>query len=345
MASHSEYRKEDVALTPRGWHVRSVTQGAHVVRIAFPPGSRMTGSGHVVQILHPRHENPGYCPSKTRMTNPAELVLMGANPMRRNPRSTFGMTAREAEREVGKHDRIAARLAKKYPHFAIRWHTGNISQAFRSHDEAERILRRFHGAGEIIRINPMPASRERYRNPATAEAAREIREGFVDHESHSYRVANEPHIPLGDYAELGTSGYVEDSDTGERAEAYLAVKPAKGGYRLQIMLVRRGVAFLSDTTRRQIWIGGRYEMPEREIAQFANDRDDPITLGECFGIGYIAVKYHPQIDNHAAGRRILWEHEFGEEDGNRPRLVYHAGIARLSLEGGNYRVTDAGIVN
>jgi len=366
-----------VATKPRGWKVRSVAQGEHVVRIAFPPGRRETGSGHVVEILHPRHENPGYCPSKTRMTNPAELVLMTANPM--NPRvsgSRFTDAEKKELRRIGlkpshyttpedvasakdmlrRTEEIRQRersgfYSRRNPrsggeHYAIRWHTGNISQAFHSEDEAQRILDRFHGAGTIIRVNPMPAHRERYRNPiATSEAgtAREIREGFTHAESRGYRVADEPHIPAGDYAELGTSGYVTDG--AERAEAYLAVKPAKGGYRLQLTLEQRGITFVSDTSRRQIWIAGRYEMSEREVAQFTDDRRPSVNLGECVGIGYIAVKYHPEIENHAAGKRILWEHQFGEETGVCPYLIYDRTHARLLLEGGAYRVEDAGIVN
>ena len=46
----------------------------HVVRIAFPRGRRVTGAGRVIEVLHPRHENP------CRLPNPAELVVMMANP-------------------------------------------------------------------------------------------------------------------------------------------------------------------------------------------------------------------------------------------------------------------------
>jgi hypothetical protein len=374
--------------------VRTVTQGEHEVRIAFPPGRREKGSGHVVEILHPTHENPGYCPSKTRMQNPAELVLMGANPSRgdffdESPEQTKKRLAKEGKKwtpkAVWKHyeslrrkelrERKAADDRSKNPtrsqrirgarersaeirhvreefrsernpsqRWAIQWHTGNISQAFHSRGEAERMLGAFHDAGKIIRVNPMPAESERYRNPIGAEAAeaQEIREGFVHQESRGYRVADEPLIPSGDYAELGTGGMVRGD--GESAEAYLAVRPAKGGYRLQIG-IPKGVTFLSDTTRRKIWIAGAVEISPMELAMFTDEHAGRVTLGEAMGIGYIAVKYHPQIENHAAGRRILWEHEFGEETGVRPTLIYHAEQQRLSLEGGAYTVKDEGIVN
>jgi hypothetical protein len=70
----SRYRTEHVATVPRGYRVRTVKKAGHEVRIAFPPGPRKTGSGRVVEVLHPREENP------CRLPNPAELVIMTANP-------------------------------------------------------------------------------------------------------------------------------------------------------------------------------------------------------------------------------------------------------------------------
>jgi hypothetical protein len=56
----ANFRTQDIATTPKGWHVRTVTHpSGHQARIAFPPGSRKKGSGRVVQILHPnREQNP-----------------------------------------------------------------------------------------------------------------------------------------------------------------------------------------------------------------------------------------------------------------------------------------------
>lgn len=71
----SKYRHQDISAVPAGWRVRTVKAGAHRVRVAFPPGARQKGSGKVVSVLHPQNENP------CRMNNPAELVLMGANPL------------------------------------------------------------------------------------------------------------------------------------------------------------------------------------------------------------------------------------------------------------------------
>jgi hypothetical protein len=65
---------QHVAIAPADWEVQTVKAGAHRVRVAFPPGQ---GSGVPVQVLHPRSENP-LCHK-----NPAELLLIGTNPLRR----------------------------------------------------------------------------------------------------------------------------------------------------------------------------------------------------------------------------------------------------------------------
>jgi hypothetical protein len=69
-----QYRIEHYSTLRSGEKVRSVRRGGHVVRIAFPHGRRIKGSGRVLEVLHPQHENP------CRLPNPAELVVMMANP-------------------------------------------------------------------------------------------------------------------------------------------------------------------------------------------------------------------------------------------------------------------------
>jgi hypothetical protein len=84
----AKYIHEEVASVPRGWKVRTVTRGSHRVRIAFPPGPRQTGSGRLISVLHPRGESQNPCRIRYLM-NPAELLIMGANPHRpRRPNPT-----------------------------------------------------------------------------------------------------------------------------------------------------------------------------------------------------------------------------------------------------------------
>jgi len=81
------FRHEDVASVPGGWKVRTVVAGSHRVRVAFPPGRKVKGSGRLVSILHPLvGSNPCANPCNLRSTNPSELMVMSANnpPRRRN---------------------------------------------------------------------------------------------------------------------------------------------------------------------------------------------------------------------------------------------------------------------
>jgi len=75
--TEARYKTQDVEQVPSGWRVRTVQSGAHQIRVAFPPGPRRRGAGKVVQILHPRTDNP--C-----SLNPAELVILG-NPSKDVP--------------------------------------------------------------------------------------------------------------------------------------------------------------------------------------------------------------------------------------------------------------------
>lgn len=132
MAAAAKLRVEHVAPTPRGWKVRTVLSGRHRVRIAFPPGARKKGSGKLVEILHPRAENPKAAGCVTpvsaaplvRKANPGELVIFG-NPKRKRARrnakpkgtskSTFWMTAKEAEEHLKKLARKPSRPAQGNP--------------------------------------------------------------------------------------------------------------------------------------------------------------------------------------------------------------------------------------
>jgi hypothetical protein len=85
---------EHVRTTPRGWKVRTAMSGRHRVRIAFPPGARRKGSGEVVEILHPKGENPScnVTPSaaaKIASKFPAEL-----------PHGSAGRTAKSNSRQA-----------------------------------------------------------------------------------------------------------------------------------------------------------------------------------------------------------------------------------------------------
>jgi hypothetical protein len=95
---------EHIHETPAGYRVKSITKGKHVIRIAFPAGRYQAGSGKVVEVLHPRAENPicrisRIIRTNVRAKNPGELIILGANPMgkRRNPDAAVAADELNAE--------------------------------------------------------------------------------------------------------------------------------------------------------------------------------------------------------------------------------------------------------
>lgn len=251
--------------------------------------------------------------NRRREKNPAELLLMGANP----------------------HGQ----------HYAVRWHTGRLSNSYASKEEAQAILDKFHGKGQLVLVNPLPIRGGRRRNPAElmvmganpdgAEAARTVREGFVAKPSNHFSVTDEPHIPKGDYAELGDL-------------VSLTVEPARGiglGVK-EINLDSSKIKVIASGNRKQIYFCGGDQVIDRDdLAKFTDKENGTVELGKCREIVYLAKKYHAEVGNSAAGKNVEWVHEFGEESGNRPVLLYSTSLDRLILRGGNYRVEDAGIID
>jgi hypothetical protein len=79
----ARFMVEHVATKPRGYRVRTVVKKSHRVRIAFPPGRRVPGSGQVLEVLHPLHENPCTLPNPQELlvlANPGAELLVLANP-------------------------------------------------------------------------------------------------------------------------------------------------------------------------------------------------------------------------------------------------------------------------
>jgi hypothetical protein len=172
-----------------------------------------------------------------------------------------------------------------------------------------------------------PKSRQkraiRRQNPDAAG----IREDFTGMSVEHEHVRQEPHMPAGNYAQLGKL-------------LSLYVKPRAGGQVLEI----RGsnVIVVSDESARQIWFVGGDQDVSSALAQFgALDRGAGVyELGEARRIDYEQRKEHvpdPEQDH--------WRHNFGEETDERPKVLYDATHKRLLLEGGAYHIRREGIVN
>jgi len=159
--------------------------------------------------------------------------------------------------------------------------------------------------------------------------AADIREDFTGAPSEWVTSANEPHMPAGDYAQLG-----------ELLALY--VKPVKGGQVMQIDFSRPRPKIVSDESARQIWFFDGDQDVTDSLAQFgAHDRGAGLfELGEARRIDYKQRKEHvpdPDVDE--------WRHEFGEETGVRPTVLFDRTKKRLMLEGGQYEIRREGIVN
>ncbi len=156
-----------------------------------------------------------------------------------------------------------------------------------------------------------------------------IREEFTGTPSEFYTVRDEPHMPAGDYAELGKL-------------LALYVKPVGGGQVQHINFRSPYPVVTSDESARQIYfVGGDQDITPALAVFGAIDRGAGLyELGEARRIDYKQRKEHvkdPDVDE--------WRHEFGEESGVRPVLLFDLAHKRLVLEGGEYEIRREGITN
>jgi len=309
------FREEAVSAIPAGWKVRTAKHDNHRVRVAFPPGRKQNNPGRLVAILHPAGENP----CTMRSSNPAELLVMSANPPRR--------------RNGGSVYRVVALSRDGGPNFE--------TQTVKTKAEARALLKRVDKAryfsAHIQKIRGNPAEllvmganphvvRARTANPPAAE----IFEGFTGTRSEFVTLDREPHMPEGDYAQLGTL-------------LNLYVKPLAGGQQLEIRDFNDAPPMVvCDTSRRQIY----FYKGNQDISA-ALDLFGPRERGDGvfeLGIGK-RIDYQARKDHVAEPDEDKWKHHFGEEDGIFPTVLFDSRHKKLLLEGGNYRIDGAWIKN
>ena len=105
----------------------------------------------------------------------------------------------------------------------------------------------------------------------------------------------------------------------------------------------RGVRLASNVAGTQLYlVDGDQKISRGQLTRLGADNSkELVDLGEATLIAYRARKM--QVNGVAAN----YEHNFGEETGVRPRLMYdrRGPMPRLYLSGGEYRVEARGIVN
>lgn len=256
----------------------------------------------------------------------AELIVMGANP---GDDPYYVEAVRElfpgkapadlTTQEVSRALQLAARLKHQ--------RTGTNPRQNVEFGEFEKGI--FHPWTRRPKTRRKHAIRRRASNPS-AEA---IREYFTGAPVSTVRVENEPHMEAGDYAQLGEL-------------LVLYVKPVGGGQVKQIAF--RGLprpAVVADETAHQIWFVAGDQDISASLEEFGaqpleGEASGVFLLGEARRIDYKQRKEHvpdPDVDE--------WRHEFGEETGVRPALLFDSDKKRLLLSGGEYEIRPEGIVN
>jgi hypothetical protein len=282
-----------------------------------------------------------------RRRNPAELVMMAANPARPAGGPTKLDLQRQARERAEKIRQARENTPKprKNPHYdrlsvderlafgrlglgkAQLQSASDIRRARKKLADVQRFRNRLPNPGGSATADRLPSL-----DAPQATHARDLREAFTEHSSDRYTVATEPHIPAGDYALLGQ--LVE-----------LRCKPEAGG-QVQIITPEGKVLVISNASGRQIYfVGEGQALGESEVRIFTDSGSDRVELGECRSIVYEAAKWHEAVDASARGKKVEWEHKFGEDGGYPPKLFYLRSRERLALEGGSYHVEGAGIVN
>lgn len=165
---------------------------------------------------------------------------------------------------------------------------------------------------------------------AANPSAPDIYERFSGTPSEWFIKKSEPHMPRGDYAQLGKL-------------LNLYVKPATGGPVLDIHgWSGKPPVIVSDVACRHIYFFGGDQDLSTSLRSFGavSRGDDIYELGTCVRIDYQARKEHV-----AKPSEDRWKHHFGEENGQKPKLLFDAKFKRLLLEGGDYRIDGAWIRN
>jgi len=346
--------------------------------------STLTNAGYRHIVMSPR-TNPRKRKPKAPKANPSELLVMGANPqtheitakpgetitIRVNPTEThyvtpmypprenlylgFGSSAPSRKELAASRRGFRARVRQKtkQERTYIRGLAKSARAGGRTKRKLEALFHEVYGAnpgaqicgakigGEVCTRKPghrgphLPQgatmrTRERLPHswkPRGNPSAAALREAFTGTDADSFTVHREDHMPAGDYAQLGKL-------------LALYVKPHGGG---QVQMIKpHNVLLVSDESARQLWFVGGDQDVSSALEVFGARQRGPglFELGEARRIDYRQRKEHvPHPDQDS------WRHEFGEESGVHPVVLFDVSHKRLLLEGGEYVVRAEGIVN
>lgn len=324
-ASRARFRVQHVARKPRGWRVRTKREGAHELRIAFPPGARRKGSGRLLEILHPKGERNPQCGLAGK--NPAELVIFG-NPSPSRARHARGAATGAPGHKPGcpcaicKNMRAAGSRLPNAERGGKKWRSrGRLSEA----DKAQLKIQR-----EAKRLE----ARERGMKRRRRNQSGEMQEAVALYQTFQGRdpagvIEKQVSAALRmEYTALGDLSYLDVNNT--------------EGQRVRLDFSGDGVKLASAPNGAQLYlIGGRQSLDEKCLAKFTDDTTkDLFDLGEAMEIEYITKKA-PSFET------TRFYHKFGEEHrgSELPRATYDALRKQIFLFGGEYHVDAPGIIN
>lgn len=322
------YRTEHVATTPRGWKVRTSVMGKHVVRLAVPPGPRRRGAAKVVQVLHPKGENP-QCTRKQR-NSLVEAALAGAVGA-----AAGGTAAVLTERWLKGRKKVKASNAKGRKTnaartggaYVIKWEDGGISRTFRTKGAADRFLRATKKLkGTVV----WKSARETNPNNGAASAAKKAYQEFHGRPPEQVSDFQEELLKSGDYWAIGKLAGLWLSPVGKDFHKWPA-PDIEFDPEENVMVVAE-----PDPKKTQFYIvGGDQKLSREDLNTLSNGADTSkrfVPLGCVYAFGYFARK---AFDNF---EQVQHMHRFGEETGELPLLYYDKEAARLVLVGGAYSI-------
>jgi hypothetical protein len=257
-----------------------------------------------------------------RSTNPAELMIMGANP----PRKRRGELTK-LKREHSHALRMASKARQAWGSATTAAAQNKANSDLRHWtDKAGQLWDAIHRSSNLGGVSSNPRVEVVHGDNPPVET---IVEEFSGTPAEWVDVYNEPHMPRGRYAQLGDL-------------LNLYIKPAKGG---QVQKITFGTGkeapiVVCDSTARQIYFVGGNQDISGALDAFRVDSTGVVTLGKCRRIDYKAKKKHvadPEEDK--------WKHDHGEENGELPTVLFDTRNKKLLYEGGDYRIDGAWIRN
>lgn len=194
--------------------------------------------------------------------------------------------------------------------------------------DAAKIRDRFRGK------NPMAQTEQR-------EAATEIYTGFHAEAPAKSIVLDEPHIPAGTYPELGLLISIKFRPTSPDAE---------NRYVRAFIVPQENVHVIGEVRDageydQLYFAGGNQHFSHAELKKLGWNGSADFEVGDAIEIIYLSRKYHKEVQEKARGELVEWVHEFGEDTGVLPTFWYDTANYRIYLRGGEYKITDMGIVN